>query len=180
MSDAIFNDLDRELSSAHELLTRRRALLAAQRDALDEELGRVDAAINAMRAVVERSQSITADGGGPAAETMVPMDGAIGSPARGSASAGTQKSERRTSKKESSRRIRIIEVLLENAENWLTVAEIADLTEGGRPTAAQKNAISEALRRMYRQGDVERDNTNKAARYKAIPAALRERLLSDL
>jgi hypothetical protein len=76
-----------------------------------------------------------------------------------------------------SRKARIREIMLESAGEWLIVQDIAIRLEGREPSAAQRTATYEMLRRMAVQGEPERDSSSKPTRFRARPAVLRERLL---
>jgi hypothetical protein len=150
-----------EVSGAYEALLRRKSALLAQRDDLDKQLGQIDNALNALQDVVA---SIGREGiDHPAAENgaqpVKAKPGSTGQPA--------------------SRRARIRTLMLERSDEWLRAGEIAYLIEGSEPTEAQKNAAYELLRRMAKQGELDRDDRTRPTRYRAKPKVIRQHLVND-
>jgi hypothetical protein len=160
-------DPDLDLSAAYRALERRRDRFIGERERIASELIKLDAALDALRPLV---------GTAPEPEAVDrPGAEAFTAELTGRSAAARMPPVRHP--KGADRRVRIIELLLENSRQWLTATEIASLVEGGKTTAGQRNAVSEAMRRLLRHGDVERDETSRPVRYRAIPAALRELLL---
>jgi hypothetical protein len=172
MSDVIGAGMGPDLSVAYRALERRREEVIVQRDRIAGELQKLDAVLEALRALAKDTQERAAanDQGAafPAAETAEAAKArteAAWEPAAETA----QSADRKT---------RIIEFLLENSRQWFTASEIVSVTEGASPSPAQRNAVSEALRRLLRRGGVRRDESTRPVRYKAVPAVLREFLLA--
>jgi hypothetical protein len=169
------DETDKELVAAYQTLARKRDSLLSQRENIDDEINRLDTALNALIELVDlEHQALLVDG---RPENEHAADDSVPSPPPVAQSEADGRKEPR--KRDISRRIRMIEVLLERPDEWLTVAEVADLTEGQKSTMPQRNAISEALRRLLRQQDIERDGSQRPVRYKAIPASLRSRLVDS-
>lgn len=161
-----------DLLVAYRALERRRDEVIVQRDRMTDELERLDAVLEALRALAEMApEPATANGqeaASPASDVSVSAatTGQTGGPASRTAKAADRKA-------------RVIEFLLEHPRTWFTSAEIAGRTEEGKLSATQRNAVSETLRRLLRRGCVDRDETAKPVRYRAISAALRELLLAE-
>jgi len=172
MPDLDGADTATELSAAYGALERRREALIAQRDRILGELNRLDAALDALRALVDVRPEPATVNGQPAAPTAPE--------ANQLSTVGTEDvpEPTPTQAKNVDRKVRVIELLLENPQQWFTIAEIANITEGGEVTATRRNAVSETLRRLMRQSGVERDQTSGPMSYRAIPTALREILLA--
>jgi DNA-binding transcriptional ArsR family regulator len=172
MSDVIGADMDPDLSVAYQALERRREEVIIQRDRIAEELKKLDTVLEALRALAvdtqERAAANSQAAAFPAAETAE-ATGAKTKAAPGPAAQTAQSADRK---------VRIIEFLLENSRQWFTASEIVTVTEGASPSATQRNAVSEALRRLLRRGGVQRDEKSRPVRYKAVPAVLREFLLA--
>jgi hypothetical protein len=173
MSDVTGADSGPELSIAYRALERRRDEVIAQRDRMTDELERLDAVLEALRALADIAPEPAAANGQKAAspasdvtQAAAAMTGQIAGPASQTAKAADRKA-------------RVIEFLLEHPRQWFTSAEIAARTEKGKLSATQRNAVSETLRRLLRRGCVDRDETSKPVRYRAISAALRELLLTQ-
>lgn len=154
-----------EVSGAYEALLRRKSALQAQRDDLDKQLNQIDNALNALQDVVA---SIGKDGTDHPAEKddAHPADA---KPDKPSKSTGQS----------TSRRARIRALMLERSNEWLKAGEIAYLIEGTEPTEAQKNAAYELLRRMAKQGELERDDSTRPTRYRGKPKVLRQHLVNE-
>ncbi len=173
MSDVIGADMDPDLSTAYQALERRREEVIVQRDRIAEELKKLDTVLDALRALAkdthERAAANSQEAAFPAAEAAAATEPKTKTaPRRAAATArGTD------------RKARIIEFLLENSRQWFTASEIVTVTEGASPSATQRNAVSEALRRLLRRGGVQRDEKSRPVRYKAVPAVLREFLLAE-
>ena len=164
MSDIIGADIDPDLSVAYRALERRREEVIVQRNRIAEELKKLDAVLEALRALAEDAQERVAGNGQGAAF-----------PAAEAAEAAPKLAAQ--APRSADRKVRIIEFLLENPKQWFTAFEIVGVTEGANPSETQRKAVSEALRRLLRRGGVQRDETSKPVRYRAIPAVLREFLL---
>jgi len=171
MSDIIGADIDPDLSVAYRALERRREEVIVQRNRIAEELKKLDAVLEALRALAEDAQERVAGNGQgaafPAAEAAEAAEAAAEAAPKLAAQAP----------RSADRKVRIIEFLLENPKQWFTAFEIVGVTEGANPSETQRKAVSEALRRLLRRGGVQRDETSKPVRYRAIPAVLREFLL---
>lgn len=154
-----------EVSGAYEALLRRKSALQAQRDDLDNQLNQIDNALNALQDVVA---SIGRDGTDRPAEKngAQPVNA---KPRKPSKSPGQP----------ASRRARIRTLMLERSNEWLKAGEIAYLIEGTEPTEAQKNAAYELLRRMAKQGELERDDRTRPTRYRAKSKVLRQHLVNE-
>lgn len=172
MSDVTGAAIDPDLSVAYRALERRREEVIVQRDRIAAELKKLDAALEALQALAENAPEPAATNGQeaafPAAEAT--EDTQARAEAAPELAAETAKA--------ADRKVRIIEFLLENPRQWLTSSEIALLTEGGKVSGTQRNAVSETLRRLLRRGAVQRDEKSRPARYRAVPSALRELLLT--
>jgi hypothetical protein len=168
MSEATGAAIDPDLSVAYRALERRREEVAAQRDRIEAELTKLDAALDALQALAENVPApANANGRGaalPAADAAEPE--ATPEPAAETAKATDRKG-------------RVIEFLLENPRQWFTSSEITLLTEGGEISQTERNAVSETLRRLLRRGAVQRDEKSRPVRYRAVSSALREILLSS-
>jgi DNA-binding transcriptional ArsR family regulator len=161
-----------DLSNAYRALARRREEADLERERLTSQIAKLDAALEVLRDLVGESPAgavtaaVTAAAGPELAGTEGSTAEAAGVPVRP-----------RHSAKAVDRRVRVIELLLENPQQWFSSSEVARITERPNPTSAQRNAVSEALRRLLQHGNVERDESSKPVRYRAIPSALRELLL---
>lgn len=171
MSDVTGADAGLDLSNAYLALARRREEAAAERERITSQIAKLDAALEVLRDLVDAPAdgAVAADAGSEFAELE-----ATESPA----AEGDRPHKPLThSAKAVDRRLRIIELLLENPQQWFTSSEVARITERRNPTSAQRNAVSEALRRLLRHGNVERDEKSKPVRYRGISSALRKLLL---
>lgn len=171
MPDMTGADARIDLTNAYRALAQRREEADVERERITSQIAKLDAALEVLRDLVGTSADGTvAAGAGSAFAELAgaerPAPGTDGPRKRSTHSA-----------KAVDRRVRIIELLLENPKQWFTSNEIARITERPNPTSAQRNAVSEALRRLLQHGNVERDESTKPVRYRAIPAALREILL---
>jgi hypothetical protein len=173
MPDVTGADTGLDLSTAYRALARRRDDVIAQRDRIADELAKLDAALEAMRALAEIAPEAAAANGqqtaSPASE-VAPATAPVTRPAKRPAPGTAMSADRKT---------RVIEFLLEHPRTWFTSSDIAERTEEGPLSQTQRNAVSETLRRLLRRGCVDRDETAKPVRYKAISAALRELLLDS-
>lgn len=172
MSDLAGADTGPDLSLAYRALARRRDDVIAERDRMTGELEKLDAALEALRALADIVPQPATANGQEAASPASEVAQATAARTRKAASPA------RTAKI-ADRKVRIIEFLLEHPRSWFTSAEVADRTEEGSLSPAQRNAVSETLRRLLRRGCVDRDETTKPVKYRAIPAALRELLLTE-
>lgn len=174
MSDVTGADRGPDLSIAYRALERRRDEAIAQRDRITDELKKLDAVLEALRALAgiapEPASANSQEAASPASEVAQAATTAMTKEASGPAP--------RTAKA-ADRKVRIIEFLLEHPRQWFTSAEIGGLTEEGGLSVSQRNAVSETLRRLLRRGCVERDETTRPVRYRAISPALREVLLAE-
>lgn len=173
MPDVNGADASIDLMNAYRALARRREEADVERERITSRIAKLDAALEVLRDLVDSSAggAVTAGAGSAIAELA-----GVEMPA--SKTDGPRKSSAHSAKAVD-RRIRIIELLLENPKQWFTSNEVARITERPNPTSAQRNAVSEALRRLLQHGNVERDESTKPVRYRAIPAALREILLGE-
>lgn len=163
MEDAVI-----EARRAYDTLLRSQSQILAQRNALDTQLARIGAAIDALRELIGASPeppaapavdkanddtkgSMPGQSAGHAAETAMPVN----------------------------RKIRIREITLESPDEWFTAAEMAQRVENREPSETRRTATYEMMRRMAKQGELELDNSAKPTRFRARPAAIRERLLVD-
>ena len=172
MPDVTGAATDPDLAVAYRALERRRAEVIAQRDRITAELQKLDAALEALRALAENAPAPAATNGQESALTAPEATEATKATAEAAPelAAGIAKA--------ADRKVRIIEFLLENPRQWLTSAEIALLTEDGKLSGTQRNAVSETLRRLLRRGAVQRDEKSRPVRYRAVPSVLRELLLT--
>ncbi len=171
MPDLTGADARIDLTNAYRALAQRREEADRERERITSQIAKLDAALEVLRDLVGTSAdgAVTVGAGSALAE----LAGA-GMPAP--ETGGARKPSTRSAKAVD-RRVRIIELLLENPKQWFTSHEVARITERPNPTSAQRNAVSEALRRLLQHGSVERDESTKPVRYRAIPSALREILL---
>jgi hypothetical protein len=175
MSEVTGAAADPDLSVAYRALERRREEVVVQRDRIAAELKKLDAALEALRGLADNSQESAAANGQevapPAAEATEATEATkAGRKAAPEAAApATRSADRKT---------RVIEFLLENPRQWFTSSQIATLTEEGKLSGSQRNAVSETLRRLLRRKAVQRDDSTTPVRYRAVPSALRELLLS--
>jgi hypothetical protein len=171
MSD-VNGDTGSDLSTVYRALQRRRDEVIAQRDRATDELDKLETVLEAMRALGNMVPEPAAANGeqapSPASEVASP------------AAPVTRHADRPAARTAiaADRKTRVIEFLLEHPRTWFISSDIAKRTEEGPLSETQRNGVSETLRRLVRRGCVERDETAKPARYKAIPAALRELLLA--
>lgn len=154
-----------EVSGAYEALLRRKSVLQAQRDDLDKQLSQIDNALNALQDVVA---SIGEDGTDHPAEKgdAQPVNAKVDKPSKSNG-------------QPTSRRARIRALMLERSKEWLKAGEVAYLIEGREPTEAQKNAAYELLRRMAKQGELERDDSTRPTRYRGKSNVLRQHLVTE-
>ncbi len=173
MPDVTKADASLDLSAAYQALVRRREEAHAERERIIGQIAKLDAALEALRDLIDTSAdgAIAAD-----ARSEPPALEVTETPAP---PADRPRKPASHSRRAVDRRIRIIELLLENPHQWFSSNEVARITEGRNPTGAQRNAVSEALRRLLQHGNVERDETVKPVRYRAITSALRELLLDE-
>jgi hypothetical protein len=178
---------DPSLSVAYRALERRREEVIAARDRISAELKKLDAALEALQTLADIAPDAKADGQEAplaAAQAAGPPAKAARKPAGGKAAgekptaAGAAKAAAPEARRAADRKARVIEFLLENPRQWFTSSEIAVLTEGENISGTQRNAVSETLRRLLRREAVQRDDKSRPVRYRAVPAALRELLLS--
>jgi hypothetical protein len=174
MSDVIGADMDPGLSVAYRALERRREDVIVQRDRIADELKKLDVALEALRALAEDGPERAANGRG----TTYPAAGSPEAAETTKARTGAAPKEAAQTARSPDRKVRIIEFLLENPRQWFTMSEIVALTEQANASAAQRNAVSEALRRLLRRGAVQRDETGRPVRYRAVSTVLRELLLA--
>jgi chemotaxis protein histidine kinase CheA len=171
MSEATGAAADPDLSVAYRALERRREEVVVQRDRIAAELKKLDAALEALRALADNAQEPAAANGKqaalPAAEATKATKAA--DKAAPEVAAAARSADRKT---------RVIEFLLENPRQWFTSSQIATLTEEGKLSGSQRNAVSETLRRLLRRRAVQRDDSTTPVRYRAVPSALRELLLT--
>jgi hypothetical protein len=171
MSD-VNGDTGSDLSTVYRALQRRRDEVIAQRDRATDELDKLETVLEAMRALGNMVPEPAAANGeqapSPASEVASP------------AAPVTRHADRPAARTAiaADRKTRVIEFLLEHPRTWFISSDIAKRTEEGPLSETQRNGVSETLRRLVRRGCVERDETAKPVRYKAIPAALRELLLA--
>jgi DNA-binding transcriptional ArsR family regulator len=157
-----------DLSNAYRALARRREEADLERERLTSQIAKLDAALEVLRDLVGES---------PAGGASTAAGPELAGPEGSAAEAAAVRVRPRHSAKAVDRRVRVIELLLENPQQWFSSSEVARITERPHPTSAQRNAVSEALRRLLQHGNVERDESSKPVRYRAIPSALRELLL---
>lgn len=170
MPDVTGGDENLDLSIAYRALKQRRDDFLAQRERITAELDKLDAALEALRALSGIEQGPAAVNGRHQA-----------APAKRKRPGKGEEPEPRPAEqpaKETDRKTRVIELLLDNPQQWFSSTEVAGVTEPGKATAAQRNAVSETLRRLLRHGAVERDASVKPVKYRAVPSALREVLLA--
>jgi DNA-binding transcriptional ArsR family regulator len=172
MSDVTGSVTDPDLSVAYRALERRREEVIVQRDRIAAELKKLDAALEALRALAKNAPEAAAANG---QEAAFPASAAT-EVTKARAEAAPELAAEAT--KAADRRVRIIEFLLENPRQWFTSSEIALLTEEGNVSGTQRNAVSEALRRLLRRKAVHRDEKSRPVRYRAVPSVLRELLLT--
>lgn len=178
MSDVIGAATDPDLSVAYRALERRREEIIVQRDRIAAELNKFDAALEALRALVENPPEPGAANGQEAAFRAAEATKATEAAKANKARAGAAPEPAAETARTADRKVRVIEFLLENPRQWLTASEIAGLTEEGNLSGAQRNAVSETLRRLLRRGAVQRDDASRPVRYRAVPSVLRELLLT--
>jgi hypothetical protein len=172
MSDVSGADPAPDLSTAYRALARRRDEVIAQRDRIADELEKLDTVLDAMRALADIKPEPAAANGQQAPSAA--------SEAAAAAAAATRQANRPAAPTAvaADRKTRVIEFLLEHPRTWFTSSDIAERTEEIPLSQTQRNAVSETMRRLLRRGCVDRDETTKPVRYKAISAALRELLLT--
>lgn len=165
-----------EVREAYSVLIRNRSELLAQRDEINGRLAQVEAAVEALRAILGEEgapASTTSDEpGGPDA-----ADSTSESLSTSAARAGTAKAAGAKNGRPTSRKARVREIMLESAEEWLNVKDISGRIEGREATESERTATYEMLRRMAVQGELERDNTSRPTRFRGKTTVLRERLL---
>jgi hypothetical protein len=175
-----------EARRAHDALLRGRSQILAQRDALDTQLARMEAAIEALRELVGTAPE-TAAAAEPAA---VPETAAVPEMTASSqddvAADGTQASRPAPpargvvqTLKPVNRKARIREIMLEAPDDWFTAADVAPRIEHGDPSETRRTATYEMMRRMAKQGELEVDTSSRPTRFRGRAAAIRERLLAD-
>jgi hypothetical protein len=181
-----------EARRAHDALLRGRSQILAQRDALDTQLARMEAAIAALRELVGAAPEPAASPRPAAAPepAAAPKPTAAPEPTASSQNgvpAATTKASspappvRRVVQtlKPVNRKARIREIMLEAPDDWFTAADMAPRVEHGDPSEMRRTATYEMMRRMAKQGELERDNSSRPTRFRARAAAIRERLLAD-
>jgi hypothetical protein len=171
MSEATGAAIDPDLAVAYRALERRREAVVAQRDRIEAELTKLNAALEALQALAENAPEPAKANGQAAVLPAADAAGAIKPKATPEPAAETAKA--------TDRKGRVIEFLLENPRQWFTSSEITLLTEGGEVSGTERNAVSETLRRLLRRGAVQRDEKSRPVRYRAVSSALRELLLSS-
>jgi hypothetical protein len=172
MPDTIGADTDPDLSVAYRALERRRGEAIVQRDRISDQIKKLDAALGALQALAGNAPGPAAVNGQEAALPAPEPAQAANATAEAASKPPTETA------KASDRKTRVIEFLLENSRQWFTAADIASAIEHGSTSATQRNAVSETLRRLLRRKAVQRDDTGSPAKYRAVPAALREILLA--
>lgn len=173
MSD-VTGDTGSDLSTAYRALERRRDEIRAQRDRMADELAKLDVVLEALRALGDTAPESGATNGQEAAAPVTKAAPATAAVTRKAARPAPETAP------SADRKTRVIEFLLEHPRTWFTSGDVAERTEEGMPLSqTQRNAVSETLRRLLRRGCVDRDETTKPVRYRAISAALRELLLAD-
>jgi hypothetical protein len=150
------------------MLEQRREQLAGERDRLTDEVAKLDAALEAIRSLA---------GSSPKQRAGTRVD--VRAPSEPAEDPDSMPPACPPAAKRADRRIRVIEFLLENSGQWFTAEEVASGTERRNPNAAQRNAVSETLRGLLTDGNVERDDTEKPPRYRAIPSALGAHLVRE-
>ncbi len=173
MTDVTGVDPSVDLSNAYRALVRRRAEADLERERIASQIAKLDAALEVMGELVGPSAA-----GAVTVAARTEFAEVEGTEGPGAQAAGPRVTPRHSAKAVD-RRVRIIELLLENPRQWFSSSEVAQITERPNPTSAQRNAVSEALRRLLQHGHVERDESSKPVRYRAIPSALRELLLAE-
>jgi hypothetical protein len=171
MSEVTGAAADPDLSVAYRALERRREEVVVQRDRIAAELKKLDAALEALRALADNAQEPAAANGREAALPAAEVT-------KATKAADKAAPEVAATGKSADRKTRVIEFLLENPRQWFTSSQIATLTEEGKLSGTQRNAVSETLRRLLRRGAVQRDDSTTPVRYRAVPSALRELLLT--
>jgi hypothetical protein len=163
-----------EARRAHDALLRGRSQILAQREALDTQLARMEAAIEALRELVGTApEPAAAPEPTASSQDDVAADGTQASspapPARGVVQA----------LKPVNRKVRIREIMLEAPDDWFTAADIAPRIEHGDRSEIRRTATYEMMRRMAKQGELEVDNSSRPTKFRGRAAAIRERLLAD-
>lgn len=153
-----------DVTGAYEALLRRKSALQAQRDDLDKQLSQIDNALTALQDVVASLGDDDTDH--PAEKDAQPVNEEVDKPGKSTG-------------QPTSRRARIRALMLERSKEWLKAGEVAYLIEGKEPTEAQKNAAYELLRRMAKQGELERDDSTRPTRYRGKSSVLRQHLVND-
>lgn len=171
MRDGNGADTDSDLSVAYRALERRREEAIVERDRIADELKRLDAVLDALRALAGNVPGQAAvNDKEPALPASQPAE---------SANAGTEAAPKLAAETATSatRMTRVIEFLLENPKEWFTVADIAAVTEQSNPSADPQNAVSKTVLRLLRHEAVQRED-GRPARYRAVPRVLRELLMA--
>lgn len=169
-----------EARRAYAAMLQSRSHVLAQRDALDKQLARIDSAIEALREFVDASPEP------PATQDSTPAPEPAAPPQAHSAGTSSKATKGRPRARRSARpanpvnrKARIREIMLESPDEWLTAGDMASRIQGGDPSETQRTATYEMMRRMAKQGDLEIDSSSKPTKFRAQPAAIRERLLAD-
>jgi hypothetical protein len=169
-----------EARRAHDALLRGRSQILAQRDALDTQLARMEAAIEALRELVGTAPETAAapePAGVPeptaSSQDDVAADGTQASSPAPPARGGVE------TLKPVNRKARIREIMLEAPDDWFTAADMAPRLEHGDPSETRRTATYEMMRRMAKQGELEVDMSSRPTRFRGRAAAIRERLLAD-
>lgn len=175
MEDAVI-----EARRAHDALLRGRSQILAQRDALDTQLARMEAAISALRELVGTAPEPAASPQ-PVAAPEPTASSQNGVPAATTKAASPAPPARRVvpTLQPVNRKARIREIMLEAPDDWFTAADMAPRIEHGDPSEMRRTATYEMMRRMAKQGELERDNSSRPTRFRARAATIRERLLAD-
>lgn len=161
-----------EARRARDALLRSRSQLLAQRDALNAQLVKVESAIEALRELVGTSPESPAS---PESAGLVQTDAAEDDD--GALEPAMPAVEAAQMAKPLNRKARVREIMLESPDDWFTAAEMALRVEGQVPSETRRTAMYEMMRRMAKQGELERDNSAKPTRFRAQTATIRERLL---
>jgi hypothetical protein len=157
-----------ETRRAYDALLRSQSQILAQRDALEVQLARIGAAIDALRELIGPSPDP------PAAAQVDKVD----DDTNGSVPGRSAESAVETAKPVN-RKTRIREITLESPDEWFSAADMAQRVENRVPSETRRTATYEMMRRMAKQGELELDNSAKPTKFRGRPAAIRERLLVE-
>lgn len=176
----LVEDAVTEVREAHDGLLRSRSQILAQRDALNTQLARIDAAIEALRDIISTAPEPLVSPKPPPSSgpTISPQADITTDEAMTS---GTEPGSDGLGQaaKPITRKARIREITLESPDVWFTAAEMATRIEHRVPSEARRTATYEMMRRMTKQGELELDSSARPTRFRARPQAIRERLLAD-